>query len=147
MNIEEQYDKIYRYCYFKLKNRNVAEDITQETFLHFINAKNYKNTGQALNYLYTIAKNLCINEYKKIQYEPLCDEISSNENENKLVEYISLNKALSELDESEREMIFMRYVNEVPVSVMCKIYNVSRFVLYRRIKKIKSVLYEKLKTE
>lgn len=32
-NIEKQYDKIYRYCYFKLHNRHTAEDITQETFL------------------------------------------------------------------------------------------------------------------
>ena len=30
--IEEQYDKIYRYCYFKLQKREIAEDITQETF-------------------------------------------------------------------------------------------------------------------
>jgi len=30
---EEQYDKIYRYCYFKLHSRELAEDVTQETFL------------------------------------------------------------------------------------------------------------------
>ena len=38
MNIDigEQYDKIYRYCYFKLKNQYLAEDITQETFLRFL---------------------------------------------------------------------------------------------------------------
>ncbi len=32
-DMDEQYDKIYRYCYMKLKHRQAAEDVTQETFL------------------------------------------------------------------------------------------------------------------
>lgn len=29
-DLEEQYDKIYRYCYFKLHDADLAEDIRQE---------------------------------------------------------------------------------------------------------------------
>ncbi len=36
VDIEEQYDKIYRYCYFRLRSRQTAEDITQETFLRYL---------------------------------------------------------------------------------------------------------------
>ena len=32
MDLSEQYDKIYRYCYFKVHHCQTAEDITQETF-------------------------------------------------------------------------------------------------------------------
>lgn len=32
MSIDEQYDKLYRYCFFKLHDRELAEDVTQETF-------------------------------------------------------------------------------------------------------------------
>ena len=32
MDIEEQYDKIYHYCYFKIYDKQLAQDITQETF-------------------------------------------------------------------------------------------------------------------
>ncbi len=39
MDLEEQYDKIYRYCYFKVRRRETAEDITQETFLRFFESK------------------------------------------------------------------------------------------------------------
>lgn len=35
MDIEEQYDKIYHYCYFKIYDKQLAQDITQETFLRF----------------------------------------------------------------------------------------------------------------
>lgn len=32
-DIEQPYDKLYRYCYFRLRSRELAEDITQEPFL------------------------------------------------------------------------------------------------------------------
>ena len=37
LDIHEQYDKIYRYCYFKVNNRCLAEDLMQETFLRYVN--------------------------------------------------------------------------------------------------------------
>ena len=59
IDIDEQYDKVYRYCYFRVKNQHLAEDITQETFLRFLESDTYKNQGKSLHYLYTIARNLC----------------------------------------------------------------------------------------
>ena len=38
-DLDEQYDKIYRYCYMKLRHQQTAEDITQETFLRFLEIK------------------------------------------------------------------------------------------------------------
>ena len=64
MNIEEYYDKIYRFCFYKVRNQQMAEDITQETFLRFIKS-DYKEDGRKINYLYTIARNLCIDEIRK----------------------------------------------------------------------------------
>lgn len=40
-DIEEQYDKIYRYCYFKTQNAALAEDLTQECFLKYISQNTY----------------------------------------------------------------------------------------------------------
>ena len=65
MDIEEQYDKIYRYCYFKIFNKQLAQDITQETFLRFYKQELHLNNGKHLAYLYTIARNLCIDEFRK----------------------------------------------------------------------------------
>lgn len=63
MDMEEQYDKIYRYCYFRLRSRQTAEDITQETFLRYLEKYQGSTAGQALKCLYTIARNLCVDEY------------------------------------------------------------------------------------
>nr|WP_297934444.1 sigma factor [uncultured Blautia sp.] len=35
MELEEVYDRIYRYCYFHTGRKELAEDLTQETFLRF----------------------------------------------------------------------------------------------------------------
>lgn len=73
MDLEEQYDKIYRYCYFKVRHCQTAEDITQETFLRFFNKQLSLNSDKELPYLYTIARNLCIEEYRKGSKEKSCE--------------------------------------------------------------------------
>lgn len=135
LDIDQHYEKIYKYCYFRLHNRDLAEDITQETFLRFFASDTYRNTGQALQYLYTVAKNLCIDEYRRPKTEELSEEILLDE-ENDLVINIDLRAALHRLNDDDRELIVLRYVSEVPVSVLCKMYGISRFALYRKIQSI-----------
>ena len=50
MDIEEQYDKIYRYCYFKIFDKQLAQDITQETFLRFYKQELNLDDGKHLAY-------------------------------------------------------------------------------------------------
>ena len=76
MDIETYYDKIYRYIYYRVHDRSIAEDLTQETFLRFLGSSG----NEPERYLYTIAKNLCIDEYRRIKpvfleeaYEPYAD--------------------------------------------------------------------------
>ena len=71
MDIEKQYDKIYRYCYFKLYDKQLAQDITQETFLRFYRQGLTLDNDKELPYLYTIAKNLCIDHFRKRTVESL----------------------------------------------------------------------------
>lgn len=133
MDLEEQYDKIYRYCYFKVNQREIAEDITQETFLRFLESSDYVNTGKAMQYLYTIARNLCVDEYRKRKMELLNEEVVDSNAEDDMITRVSVRMALEELDEADRELLLLRYVNEVPVSVICKLYGISRFAVYRRV--------------
>ena len=63
MDIESYYDKIYKYIYFKVNNKNLAEDLTQETFLRYLKSE----CNEPERYLYTIAGNLCIDEYRRIK--------------------------------------------------------------------------------
>ena len=78
LDVEEQYDKIYRYCYFKLHNRQIAEDITQETFLRYFQRYDHVTGREALKCLYTIARNLCIDEYRKRTGERMLEYVCVN---------------------------------------------------------------------
>lgn len=144
--LEEQYDKIYRYCYFKVHRQETAEDITQEAFLKFYERYGHYGNEWTLQYLYRIAHNLCIDEYRKPVMEQISDEMTEKGHEDETLTKLLIKEALSELSEEEKEILLLRYVNEVPVSVICKIFQISRFALYRKtksaIKKLQSKLGE-----
>ena len=46
MDVEEQYNKIYRYCYMKTRYHYISDDLTQETFLRFLENHSYGNIGK-----------------------------------------------------------------------------------------------------
>ena len=145
VSLQEQYDKIYKYCYFKTNSAVLAEDLTQETFLRFFNQNNYINRGKPLAYLYTIARNLCVDAYRKIIEQPLpedaadeCAEISSLETS------IAVRTAVATLPIDIQELLLLRFSNELSVKEICGITGLSRFAVRRRIneglKKLKLIL-------
>ena len=146
MNIDfdEHYDKIYRYCYFKVKNQHVAEDITQETFLRFMESSHYKDVGRPLAYMYTIARNLCMDEFRKVPTEELKEDMKQGEFEDAVVEKENLKQAMKALTNEEQELLLLRYVNEISFSDLSKLYGKSRFALYRELSKITKKLERRL---
>ena len=143
MDLEEEYDKIYRYCYFKVRRRETAEDITQEAFLRFLES-GCVNTGKNLHYLYTIARNLCMDEFRRRKTEALDEEAADSFSEDSMIENLSVRIALSQLEETDRELLLLRYVNEAPIAVIGKLYGISRFAVYRRVLQAVKNLKEKL---
>ena len=49
---------------------------------------------------------------------------------------LDLKQALSSLTEQDREIILLRYINDVSAAVIGSLYNMSRFAVNRRIKRI-----------
>lgn len=148
IDLHSQYDKIYRYCYIRVNSREKAEDITQETFLRFLEKPQYHNKNKDLQYLYTIAGNLCIDEYRKKTTEELPEDLPDNSyNEETILTSVTLSDALKKLPDEDREIILLRYVNEEPVGVISRLYNISRFALNRRIKNILETLRREFERE
>lgn len=147
IDIEKQYDRIYRYCYFKLKNREAAEDITQEAFLRYLERYRFASPETALKYLYTIARNLCIDEYRKPAAMPLPEDIPEPSGEDDRLTNLALYQALREMPPEQQELLLLRYVNEVPVSVIAALCGISRFALRRRLLAATDLLRKKLREE
>lgn len=137
MDIEEQYDKIFRFCYYRVHNTDTAQDLTQETFLRFMNS-GYEERGEQIRYLYTIARNLCVDESRKARMEELPEEYSDEgDGADDLIRKLDVNAALDKMPEEDRELLILRYMNGVPLSDICKIMGISRFALYRKLNSVK----------
>lgn len=143
LDLEAQYEKIFRYCWHRLGDRDLAEDLTQETFLRWFASDTYRSTGQTLQYLYRIARNLCISEYRRPHAEPLPEDLPAPEEEP--LDRLALRAALERLSPEDRELVLLRYVNEEPAGVLCRLYGISRFALYRRLRRILNVLRDAMK--
>ncbi len=129
MDIQEQYDKIYRYCLRRLGNSALAEDVTQEAFLRFFSEGRYRERGQAIRWLYTVAGHLCADQFRRPPTEPLPEDLPGPELP---LEDMALRAALETLSETEQELVVMRYVNQEPVGVIAAHLGMSRFAVYRR---------------
>ena len=145
IDISMQYDRLYRYCYYHTHNRILAQDIVQEAFTRYIERYGSLEEKNAIPYLYVIARNLCIDHFrkqstqaKKRQQERTYAEESSSEQpnaeDNSLITKLSVRRALSRLSEEERELLLLISVNEVPVREAGMILGISRFAVYRRLR-------------
>lgn len=64
--VRQYYAQVLQYCSYHSADREWAQDLTQETFEHFFRKlADYRYHGKSLNYLYTIARNLCIDWGRK----------------------------------------------------------------------------------
>ncbi|MGM9536113.1 MAG: RNA polymerase sigma factor [Intestinibacter sp.] len=147
MDIEEQYDKIYRYCYFKIYDKQLAEDITQETFLRFFRQNLNIDNSKELAYLYTIARNLCVDTFRKKSVESLykIEEEAAYDPSDKWADDFALKSIIAKLPKEEQELLLLRYANELPINSICKITGLSRFAIHRRLSKALKWLKEELK--
>ena len=148
MDLKEQYEKLLRYCYMKTKDRFLAEDIVQETFLKFWQSHSYENTGKEMAYLYTIARNMCMDEFRRKKpdnIENYPDLIAcSNKEPESVIEGIAIETALDRLPDELREIVVMRYVSEVSLADIGKVLGMSRFSVNRRLKEGLSLLKKAL---
>ena len=140
-----QYDRLYRYCYYHTHNRILAQDIVQEAFTRYMERYGSLDEKNAVPYLYVIARNLCIDHYRRqgMQAEKNVQEktyeqeqtIGLTESEdNTLITKLSVQRALSRLSEDERELLLLISVNEVSAREAGMILGISRFAVYRRLR-------------
>lgn len=148
LELNEQYEKIYTFCYFKVKHRDIAEDITQETFLKYFETNSYLEKGKKLAFLYTIARNKCMDYFRKSKVtvsmealEEICEESEDLET------IITIRCAVYALTEEEQELVFLRFTNDLGISEISKYLGVSRFAVNRRLKAVEKQLKATLRKE
>lgn len=129
--LKELYDKIYRYCFYKLRNSAAAEDITQEAFLrYFAQNTSLKNSREAA-YLFTVAKNLCTDSFRQKQTDELPEDCPDNDFSDNSDTKIAVRAALEKLDGEHREVLVLRYIAGLTANETAEQLGISRFAVYR----------------
>lgn len=133
---EEHYDEIFRYCARHVPTVEDAKDATQDVFLRLAKSQTlYHSKEKPLAYLYTCARNVCIDIMRHTKpASPLdyaaADRISDPSQEDYQKD-IDLADALSRLPEEEREVLELRYGQDLKMADISTILGKSRFALYR----------------
>jgi len=131
-----QYGKeLFLYLYSMCQQKELAEDLLQETFLKAILALPEYHTNMRA-WLYKVARNLFYNLYKRNRRE-ICDEeylkkISKLEVDEFLEEYISkqetriLYTAMQKLSPVKREVLELQYFGQMPLKEIANILQLSQ---------------------
>lgn len=105
-------DKIFRAIYNKVRDRELAEDIFQESFVKIINTLklgNYNEEGKFLPWAMRIAQNLVIDHFRKAGRMRMIGERSSKSEDFTIFSILKIEDANVEQaitrDELERQMI------------------------------------------
>ncbi|MBP6976074.1 RNA polymerase sigma factor [Candidatus Dojkabacteria bacterium] len=147
-------EPLYRYIYIRCGyNKELAEDITQDIFIKvWEKRKSFNQKKSSLkNWIYVIARNYLTDFYRKKKIEGVTfnEEIEqtlrsdgmSVEDESMLIDIL---KSLDRLKEKEKEVILLRYVQDLEIEDISKIvgksYNTTKVMIHRAIKKLKYIV-------
>jgi len=143
--------KLYGYLVNTLRDRNLAEDILQSTWLKAIEAlPGFKEEGAGFSsWLFAIARNECRQHWRKQGREipfdlELHDKGEHDQTEKKHEEKIFVDQILAQLSESDRELLRLRYIAGLPLDNIAKILKINgvtaRVRMHRAIKAARIVL-------
>ncbi len=150
---EEDFETVYKYLFCLTRNRDISEDLTQETFYRAVQKINtFKGNCKISVWLCQIAKNLWHDELKKnkkiekLEKEDWLFIPSKEKTEDIVIENsskVDLYKQLQELDEKTREVMYLRITGELSfkeiADILNKTENWARVTFYRGKKKLKGV--------
>lgn len=149
---DDHADAIFRFCYFKLRDSEKAEEVTQEAF---VRTWEYLSKGKEVEnlraFVYRVAKNIIVDYFRKHR-EVSLDQLQaqgfdvSQEEHRRWDDVIDGKKVvemIGKLDEKYREVLLLRYVDDLPVKEIAAIVGESEnhisVRLHRGMKQLKAI--------
>ncbi len=147
----EFFTPLFRYLFFRTKDHNIANDLTQTSFLKFLcQEKKALEKEYAVKLLFTIARNTLI-DYRRVETKRVHENIDDIENirseilnpeENAVLEEDKkfVREILHQLDDLEGEVVSMRLSGEIDYDTIAGALGISsvnaRKIYSRALKKV-----------
>jgi RNA polymerase sigma-70 factor (ECF subfamily) len=147
---------VYNFILRFVGDKETAEDLLQETFMRVIKgADAYKRQAKFTTWLYTIARNLCVDQTRRRKHRrhasldapmdssedagSLMDVIASNEiaSDRKSVNkelFATMQRAIAALSEEQREVFLMREFLDLPFKQIAEVVGVPENTVKSRMR-------------
>ena len=140
--IERQQSKIYGFIYSKVNDRDLSDDIFQDTFIKVIKTlktKSYNEEGKFLPWVMRIAHNLVVDHFRKAKKMPFQRETEEYSIFNYMTDNaptiesqmiteqveVDLTRLLDELPDDQKEVLVMRMYQDLSFKEIAELTGVS----------------------
>jgi len=141
--IHRHQSRVYSYIIMVVKDKQLADDIFQDTFIKVINTLNsgsYKEEGKFIQWVMRIAHNLIIDHFRKSKRLPVIDSKKDDFNiwdtirimdmspEDRIIKdqiYKDLRILIEMLPAEQKEVLFMRHYSDMSFKEIADVTNVS----------------------
>ena len=130
--IVNYYNNIFAYLVRRTGKCEIAEDLTQETFLRLAKSlATYKPTGKFAYFIFTIAVNVCNDYYRKnklsLVYDGDIDSLSDGDIADDGAEHwanvITLKDAIDALPDMQKEVLLLRFFHDMKIKDIAQVTN------------------------
>ena len=142
--IDRHKNRVYSYILMVVKDRHLADDIFQETFIKVINTLRsglYKEEGKFIQWVMRIAHNLVIDYFRKLnrisfidtqseEHEDVFDNLRMTEDsaEDKMINeqiYDDIRRLINLLPPEQKEVLLMRHYSDMSFKDIAELTDVS----------------------
>ena len=149
---DEYFEAIRNYIYFMCSDQGLAEDVAQDTFIKLWDNRGSIVLSTVKAYLYTIARNLTLNQIKrnKLKYNFIAQTEFGKNNESPEFELEQkefkekLEEAIASIPEGNREVFLMNRIEGMKYLEIAERLGLSVKAIEKRMSKALKVLREKI---
>jgi len=149
---QRYYSVVYGRCLNFFKNKQDAEDVSQEIFFKvFLKLDTFLFKSKFSTWLYSFTHNYCINYKRNIEYrkfenklidpERLSEEFFSYNYDSCIIDehqLVRLKLAISLLPKHEQKLVLLKYCGHMTIREMAEVYNLGESALKMKLKRIKN---------
>lgn len=150
----DTWESVYRFIYYKVQNRQEAEEITQETYVKALKhlQKNETKIEKYAAYLKTVSLNVLRDKWRKskrqgkiVDIEAISpEEIAVDDSTDESAEREMVRNALGSLNEEQRIVVELRIIKGYSVAETAKTMNKKegtvRVLQYRALQNLSAIL-------
>lgn len=128
---ESYFTQIYRYIYFRVKDKDLADDLTQSVFIKIFAHIEHIDPKYPRAYFFTVARNILTDHWKKkkdVLFNESEEEFKFIPSEDNIMDIVDakqrsekLKELLYMLKEDQREALSLRFIQELSTEEICEI--------------------------